>query len=881
MRDEGRRQSKRNGRREKVKKHLTVGVIAHVDSGKTTLAEALLVLTGSIRAAGRVDHGDTHLDTHELERQRGITIFSSEASISTEKYTVTLLDTPGHVDFSAETERALSVLDAAILVISGSEGVQNHTETLWELLRAHMIPTFIFVNKTDIPTVEPKAILRDIQKRLDSGVIDIYGSRDEVAEAVSLLDESILERYLDGGEITDADIRSLTAKCRLFPCVFGSALRHTGINKLTETIDRFASAPEWGEAFSARVYKISRDEKGGRLTHMKLTGGTLSVRESVTYGGEDGEVTEKVTSIRLPVGAKQESVSSVTAGAICSVAGLSATYPGQGLGGEAEAAAPTLEPVLEYRILLPDGCDTREYYPKLKLLEEEDPQLHLTYNERLGEIYVRLMGEVQTEILKRVITSRIGIDVTIDSGRIMYRETVAAPVMGVGHFEPLRHYAEVHLCLEPTGPGTGLTFGSACSQNALARNWQRLILSHLRHRTHRGVLTGSPITDMRITLIAGRAHPKHTEGGDFRQATYRAVRQALMSARSVLLEPYYAYRISVPTHQIGKVINDVRAMSGTFGTPTEEKDGFSTLTGRAPVSAMRNYASEIISYTHGTGKFSFEVCGYYPCHDPEAVIRERSYNPEADLAHTPDSVFCMHGAGFNVKWDHVREYMHLHPELNSKDDTLLPSPRAVAKRLKVDDDELEAIMEREFGPIRRRQYGERKLRDYRESTKIQQKQPDYYIVDGYNVIFAWDELRAAAEGEIDLARSQLTATLASFRAYKGCDLLLVFDAYNVKGGSGRRYTHEGIDIVYTGEDETADAYIERLIHEIGENYSVKVVTSDALLQLSALSGGVMRMSAREFRAEVTAVSAEITSLIEALDRPMPKDEIKRDIPIVE
>ncbi len=863
-----------------MKKHLTVGIIAHVDSGKTTLAESLLHLTGSIRNAGRVDHGTTHLDTHELERERGITIFSSEASFSTDKYTVTLLDTPGHVDFSAETERALSVLDAAILVISGSEGVQSHTETLWELLRRHTIPTFIFINKTDIQTVDKDAVFSEICKRLDSGAVDIFAPNDEVAEAVSLLDESLLEHYLIGGEITDGDICRLTAECRLFPCVFGSALRKTGVTELISAIDRYAPCPERKEEFAARVYKISHDEKGVRLTHLKLTGGSLSVRSSVTYGGEGDEVTEKITSVRTAVGAKQEAVISVEAGALCAVAGLSATYPGQGLGAESEASAPTLEPVLEYRILLPVGCDVREYYPKLKLLEEEDPQLHLTYNERLGEIYVRLMGEVQTEILKRVIKSRLNIDVTVDSGRIMYRETIAAPVMGVGHFEPLRHYAEVHLYLEPTGEGTGLSFGSSCSQNALARNWQRLILSHLRHRTHKGVLTGSPITDMRITLIAGRAHPKHTEGGDFRQATYRAVRQALMSARSVILEPYYAYKISVPTHQIGKVITDIRTMSGTFGNPTEDGNGFSTVTGRAPVSAMRNYASEIVSYTHGTGKFTFEVCGYYPCHDPEEVIRECSYDPEADLAHTPDSVFCTHGAGFNVKWDRVKDYMHLHPEFEIRSDSLLPSPRSVAKKLKVDDKELEAIMEREFGPIRRRQYGDRKVRDYRENVRFTPKAPDYYIVDGYNVIFAWDDLKAFANAEIDLARSQLITALASFKAYKNCELLLVFDAYNVKDGEARRYTHDGIDVVYTGQDETADAYIERLIYEIGANYSVKIVTSDALLQLSALAGGVMRMSAREFRADVTAVSAEITSLIELLDKPMSRDEIKRDISLL-
>lgn len=857
-----------------MKKQLTVGILAHVDSGKTTLAEAILHLTGCIRDPGRVDHGNTHLDTHELERERGITIFSSEASVSTDDYTLTLLDTPGHVDFSAETERTLSVLDAAVLVISGSEGVQTHTETLWQLLRQHSVPTFIFVNKTDIPTVDKSVVFADISRRLDSGAVDMSQPFEKIFDDISLLDDELLERHLDAEKsIETNDIRRLVAECRMFPCVFGSALRRIGVRELLGTINLLAPCPERFDKFGARVYKISRDEKGARLTHIKLTGGSLTVRDTVTYSAESGEKTEKITSVKIPVGAKQTAVQTVKAGMICTVSGLSETYPGQGLGFESEAPSPTLEPVLEYRILLPTGCDAREYYPKLKQLEEEDPQLHIRYNDRLGEICVRLMGEVQIEILKRIIRSRIGIDVTINSGRIMYRETIAAPVIGVGHFEPLRHYAEVHLSLEPTGVGTGLTFRSVCSTNALARNWQRLVLTHLHERTHKGVLTGSPITDMRITLIAGRAHEKHTEGGDFRQATYRAVRQALMSARSVLLEPYYAYKITVPTPQIGRAMTDIKAMSGTFGTPAENTDGTSTLTGRAPVSSMMNYASEITSYTHGHGKFSFEVCGYYPCHNSDEVIAAHAYDPEADLENSPDSVFCANGAGFNVKWNRVRDYMHVVPSVNGMAHAASVMEVA-AKKPKLSDSELESII----GPIRRRQYGERKVRDYSEAVAQKKKQPDFYIIDGYNVIFAWNEQKNDTD-ETNLARSQLISDLASFRAYKGCDVLLVFDAYKIKGGVEHRETHEGIDVVYTGENDTADAYIERLIHEIGKNYSVKVVTSDALLQLSALSGGVMRMSSREFRAELMTVSAEITSMIEALDAPMPRDKIKRELSV--
>ncbi len=857
---------------------LTIGILAHVDSGKTTLAEAILYLSGKIKRIGRVDHGDTHLDTHALERERGITIFSAAATVHTESGSFTLLDTPGHVDFSAEAERTLSVIDYAILVINGAEGVQNHTKTLWELLHRYSVPTFIFVNKMDLPAADREAAMRDLITRLDGGCVNFSASREERDECISLLDEGLLEAFLETGEVSEHDIIRLIKERRLFPCAFGSALKNDGVDEFLRLISAYARPSEYGDEFGARVYKISRDEKGGRLTHLKLTGGTLAVRNSVTYKASEGEISEKITGIKVFSGDRAEAVTEVTAGTVCAVSGLSATYPGQGLGIESAAAAPTLEPVLEYRLLLPEGCDVREYFPKLCQLTEEDPQLHLVYNERLREINVRLMGEVQTDVLKRVIYDRFGIDVTIDSGRIMYRETIAAPVTGVGHFEPLRHYAEVHLFFEPTGPGTGLTFRSACSQNALSRNWQRLILSHLRERTHRGVLTGSPITDMRITLIAGRAHPKHTEGGDFRQATYRAVRQGLMQARSVLLEPYYSYKITVPSSQIGRAINDVRAMWGTFGSPEDEGDGFSSISGRAPVSAMRNYATELISYTRGTGKFAFEVCGYYPCHNESEVVEAAGYDPEADLAHTPDSVFCAHGAGFNVKWDQVKHYMHLDPGTMKSPSDELPAPRVIAKNLKIDDKELEAIMEREFGPIRRPQYGDRRRVDYSAKETVNDKNNEFcYIIDGYNLIHSWDALRPDDAAGLDLARSQLETMLASFRAYKSCRIVLVYDAYNVTGAIERKLDRDGINIVYTAEEETADAYIERLIHEIGKNYSVRVVTSDGLLQLSAVGAGVLRMTSREFEAEVTAVRSEITAFLEALDRPLPRDTVHRII----
>lgn len=867
--------------------YITVGILAHVDSGKTTLAEAVLYRTGEIRTLGRVDHGSTHLDTHSLERERGITIFSSEACARINDKCYTLLDTPGHVDFSAEAERTLSVLDYAILVISGSEGVQNHTETLFRLLGNYNVPTFIFVNKMDLISADKDSVMQELSAKLDGGCVDFSADDEMRDEAISLLDEAVLEKFLSDGKTDDETVTRLIRKRILFPVCFGSALKDIGISEFLDVFYKYTVPNVYGNDFGARVYKISHDEKNGRLTHMKITGGSIAVRSSVIYCAENGEISEKITGMKTAVGAKSENVQNASAGQIVTVSGLSATFPGQGIGTEKESSAPFFEPVLEYRIVLPEGCGIREYFPKLRTLEEEDPSLKLTYNEQLEEIHICLMGEVQTDVIKQLIRERFGIEVKIDSGRTMYRETIAAPVMGVGHFEPLRHYAEVHLYMEPTGPGTGLSFRSLCSRNDLETNWQRLILWHLRERTHRGVLSGMPITDMRISLVAGRAHPKHTEGGDFRQATYRAVRQGLMSARSVILEPYYSYKLTVPSNQIGRAINDIRAMNGSFGEPETDGNGFSTVSGRAPVSAMKNYAAEVTAYTRGSGKFSFEVCGYFPCHDPETVIKEAHYDPEADLAHTPDSVFCAHGAGFIVKWNEVRNYMHLHPADISKssDYSIIPSPRSVARKLKLNDDELEAIMLKEFGPIKRRRYGERKIKNYSASNlRAELPKDTLYIVDGYNVIFSWDSLKScfssdpdAGSASLELARNRLTETLVNFRAYKNCRLILVFDAYNVSDVKSRSEDVNGITVVYTENGETADAYIERRINELGPDYNIRVITSDGLLQLSALSGGVLRMTSGEFEAEVLNVRAEISSLIEDMDKPVSKDSVLRDI----
>ncbi len=846
-------------------KQLVLGILAHVDAGKTTLSEALLYRTGAIRTLGRVDYKDAHLDTHALERERGITIFSKQARFPLGDRMVTLLDTPGHVDFSTEMERTLQVLDAAVLVVSGTDGVQAHTETLWQLLRRYRIPTFLFVTKMDLPGADRAARLEALKRQLDAACVDFTAPETDVWENAALCDERVLERYLERGSIPDAELCGLIRRRKLFPCFFGSGLKLDGVDAFLAALERFAPQPEYPPEFGAKVYKIMRDAQGSRLTCMKITGGSLKVRAPLTYFPKNGDeaVTEKVSAIRLYSGAKFDTADEVPAGGVCAVQGLSATYPGQGIGAERASAQPVLEPVMTYRVALPQGCDARTLLPKLRQLEEEDPQLHLVWNEALREIHVQLMGAVQIEVLESLIQDRFDVAVKIDSGRILYKETIAAPVEGVGHFEPLRHYAEVHLLLEPAERGTGLTFDTRCSEDALDRNWQRLILTHLEEKEHRGVLTGAPLTDVKLTLLAGRAHAKHTEGGDFRQATYRAVRQGLMQAESVLLEPYYAFRLTVPSEQIGRAISDVRAMSGTFSAPETQGD-LSVLAGTAPVACMRDYASEVAAYTRGRGRLTCSVEGYAPCHNAASVIAESGYDPARDTENPADSVFCSHGAGTVIPWDKVRDYMHIDTGFGREETA--PAPRMFRRNFDLDDRELEAIMEREFGPIRRREYRAPVVNQAPDArAELFHPKRERLIVDGYNVIFAWDELKPLAAENLDVARQRLMDMLSNYAGFTRCELVLVFDGYRVRGGRGERFDYHNIHVAYTKENETADAYIEKLADEIGKNESVRVVTSDNLIRLSALRAGVLRTSAMEFRNEVAWIGEQIDAAIRDLN----------------
>lgn len=830
-------------------KKIVLGVLAHVDAGKTTLSEALLYTCGSIRRLGRVDHRDTALDTHELERQRGITIFSKQAQLKTDKMELCLLDTPGHVDFSAETERTLQVLDYAVLVISGTDGVQTHTETLWRLLRKHSVPTFLFVTKMDIDTCEDAKLLEDIRSRLDEHCLEIADT-----ESVAMCDEEALEHYMESGVVPPDDIRRLIKGQKLFPVLFGSGLKLEGVDKLIDYLENYTMEPEYPGVFGARVYKMMRDNQNNRLTCMKITGGSLKMKSTLRYLDRKGNpVEEKINGIRIYSGTRFESVDEAAAGTVCAVQGLSETYIGQGLGFEENSDAPELEPVLAYRVNLPKGADPRTALQKLRILEDEDPQLRIVWNEQLREIRIQLMGEVQTEILTSVIKERFDMDVTIDHGGIMYRETIKAPVEGIGHFEPLRHYAEVHLALEPLERGAGLVFSADCPEDELDRNWQNLILTHLYEKKHLGVLTGSPITDMKITLIAGRAHPKHTEGGDFRQAVYRGVRQGLMKAESVLLEPWYSFRIEVPPELVGRAISDVRAMSGSFDTETDAK-GSSAVFGLAPVSELNGYASLLMGYTHGKGRISCRLDGYYPCHNAEKVIAELDYRPEADLENTPDSVFCSHGAGVNIKWSEVESYMHIDTGYGRAKEA---APVYHPRNFSIDDKELEAIMEREFGPIRRREYTKPVTAQSGEFLVAPTKR-EYLIIDGYNVIFGWDELKEMAKHSLDDAREKLIDMLRSYRGFKDCELVLVFDGYKVQGNAGEKLDSGRVHIVYTKENETGDMYIEKLANDIGKNYAVRVVTNDSLIRLSALRSGVLRMSSNEFINELQFVLEQIS-----------------------
>lgn len=842
-------------------KKIIAGILAHVDAGKTTLAEAMLYRTGKLRKIGRVDHGDTALDTHALERERGITIFASQAVFSTDKMEVTLLDTPGHVDFSSETERTLGVLDYAILVISGLDGVQSHTLTLWKLLRLYSVPTFVFVTKMDFARKSREEIIENLNSELNGEFVD-FGDEAAMSEGLALCNESMMEKYLGGETIDEREIAEAIKLRQVFPCFFGSGLKLDGIDEFIDALEKYTIQPEYSEAFGAKVFKISHDPQGVRLTHIKVTGGSIKVREMI------GD--EKISGIRIYSGAKFTTADEGKSGEICALIGLDKTHNGQGIGFEAAGERPTLEPVMNYRVVLPDGCDADTILPKLRELEEEDPQLHVTWNSHLKEIHVGLMGDVQAEILKSIVAERFGVKIDVDSGRVMYKETIENKVEGIGHYEPLRHYAEVHLIMEPLPRGSGLVFRTDCSEDTLDRNWQRLILMHLGEKQHLGVLTGSPITDMRITLAAGRAHIKHTEGGDFRQATYRAVRQGLMQAKSKLLEPYFSFRLEVPSEQIGRAINDIRMKSGSFDSP-EESGGISVLRGRAPVTELNGYASEVAAYTGGRGRLYCESAGYDDCHNAEKVIAELAYDPEADLENTPDSVFCAHGGGFGVKWDKVGEYMHLESCLEKEKPYTPPVNR---RNLHIDDKELEAIMEREFGKPKYELYRPTvKKNDGNQTDFEMTERKSYVLVDGYNVIFAWDELKSLADTDLGAARERLMEILCNYSAYTKNNVVLVFDAYKVPGNTGERFDFHNIHVVYTKERELGDVYIEKLISEIGKNDRVRVVTSDNLIQLSAVRFGVLRMSAAEFEREVDSVHAKIGKFLDEIREKNPKTKI--------
>lgn len=824
------------------KRNICVGLLAHVDAGKTTLSEALLYRTGAKRTLGRVDHGDAFLDTHAIERQRGITIFSKQALLETENLRVTLLDTPGHADFSAEAERVMPVLDCAVLIVSATSGVQAHTLTLWKLLERYHVPVFLFINKCDLPGISRESLLERLQKTFGAGFVD-FSDPSQIDEAAAMCDEALLEQYLESGAVTDENIRGLIASRKLFPCCFGAGLKLEGVDEFIRILNTYAPRPKYGAEFGARVYKISRDPQGNRLTWLKITGGSLKVRQSL------GE--EKIVQLRLYSGEKFTAPEEVFPGQCCAVTGLSTTRIGQGLGYESEALLPQMQPVMTYRVNLPKGIDPGAALGKLQQLEEEDPQLHISWAPRLKQIHIQVMGGVQLEVLESVISQRFGMDVQLDAGRIFYKETIENTVEGVGHFEPLRHYAEVHLLLQPLPQGSGLQFESACSTDILEGHFQNLVLTHLGEKTHLGVLTGSPITDMKITLMAGRAHEKHTEGGDFRQATYRAVRQGLMQAKSVLLEPWYAFILTVPTAVVGRAITDIRAMSGQFDNPENEGE-FSVLRGAVPASELGDYAQQVAAYTQGKGILQVSFQGYAPCHDAQKVIEEMAYAPEADLENTPDSVFCDHGAGITVKWDKVTEYMHL-------DSCLKPEkpPQVITRNLSIDDKELEAIMRRQFGEIKRPQYHAPENRPATEKLTIRPPRQTALIVDGYNIIFAWDTLAEIAKTDLEAARRKLCDWLQSYAGYKKCYLVVVFDGWRVKGNPGEKQLANNIHIVYTRENETADAYIEALASQIGRNYSVRVATSDALVQLSSLRSGVLRMSARELWEELQSTHEEM------------------------
>lgn len=857
-----------------MKKKITIGILAHVDAGKTTLSEALLYLSGKLRTLGRVDHKNTYLDTNSMERERGITIFSKQARFSTPNCDFILLDTPGHVDFSAETERTLSLLDYAILVVSAPDGVQNHTRTLWQLLEFYQVSTFLFVNKTDISIKLTEEIEAELAKKLSPFCVAFHAtqSKEELDEKLALTHEELLEQFLVQEPIEDETISELIAARKLFPCLFGSALRMNGVDFLLETLDRFTLSPIYdGTTLGAKVYKISR-ASSARLTYMKITSGKLSVRDEITYVSADGtRAREKIAQIRLYSGEKFEQVDTAEAGEICAVSGLSATYVGQGIGVEGDSHKPILEPVLSYRVELPPECDPMRFFPKLKELEEEEPSLHLLWNEEAQQIEARLMGDIQIDLLKRMIMERFSVSCEFGTGNILYKEKIAAKSIGVGHFEPLRHYAEVQLLLEPQPKGTGLIFDTRLPENSLDLNWQRLILSHLYEKAHRGTCIGALLTDTKITLVAGRAHLKHTEGGDFREATLRAVRHGLMKAGCVLLEPYYQFRLEIPRAYVGRAMSDLQVRFAEFEIESSDADT-TCLRGRAPVSELHAYPRELISYTRGQGRLFCTFDGYEPCHNAEKIIANTAYDPTADLENTPHSVFCAHGAGFTVPWDQVDQYKHLDAGVSlSSAEHIMPKPTGLARKYSLSDEELEAIMLREFGPIRRKRYSEPKTvshgkQEKRGTKKSVPPQKRMLIIDGYNVIYAWDVLRETADFSLEKARETLMDILSNYVAFTKIELTLVFDAYLVKDGIGSDFMHDGYRVVFTKEDQTADAFIEKMMHELGPNYNIQVVTGDRLLQFSAVHSGILRMTAKEFEDEVTTVGNEITEFVRKLSQ---------------
>ena len=882
-------------------KKLVIGILAHVDAGKTTLSEELLYLCGEIRKIGRVDHGDAFLDTYELEKERGITIFSKQALLKTENMEVTLLDTPGHVDFSAEMERTLQVLDYAILVINGMDGVQSHTMTLWRLLERYQIPTFLFVNKMDQQGTDHDALLNDLKQHLHENCVDFGRTQDtdygmyeltpEQLENIAVCEEDILETYLETGIVEDRDIARLIIQRKIFPCYFGSALKEKGVKDFWNGVQKYTAEPKRPTEFGAKVFKIARDEQGNRLTYMKITGGSLKVKTLLSSNSngqslpgrkaEEAAWEEKADQIRLYSGAKYELTSEAEAGTVCAVTGLTRTYPGEGLGIEQESELPILEPVLNYQIILPDDCDPHQMLQKLRQLEEEEPQLHILWDSQFSEIHAQLMGEVQIEILKKLIWDRFHVAVEFGAGSIVYKETVAEPVEGVGHFEPLRHYAEVHLLIEPGEPGSGCQFFTACSEDVLARNWQRLILTHLEEKEHIGVLTGSPLTDVQITILTGRAHAKHTEGGDFRQATYRAVRQGLRKARNILLEPYYEFRLEVPAEMIGRAMSDVQKMQGTFDAPEVEGET-AILKGTAAVAQMRDYQKEVVSYTHGTGKLFCSLKGYAPCKNQDEVVQNIGYDPEADLENPTGSVFCAHGAGFVVPWDQVEAYMHLQSgvdmdELDSEswyeDVESAQNPGTAVDNANIsgnisgkngkfsysgsyeEEEELQAIFERTFGPMKRDRtaFQKKTVHSSTPATRYRAGKPrqeEYLLVDGYNIIFSWEELNELAKENIHAACDKLMDILSNYQGYRKCTLILVFDAYKVEGHVEEIITYHNIYVVYTKEAETADQYIEKTVHRIGRQYQVTVATSDGLEQVIIMGQGAHRISAQGLKKEI-------------------------------